>query len=528
MTNKLGLKYSLILPIVLLGIVALISNILAVTNIRNVNISASNIADNYMTGKTLLAEIHQSAMDIHKMALSHIVATDYQTMITLVGQIKEEEKALDEMLADYADYVTPQDSAVYEALCSDYEAFKHALVELVCASAGSKTQDAYACANGDVAAFGNAMEKGINSLNTSINEQTDEARAQLSSVYKSSMVTNSLSTLLCILLVFAAISVILRHVVKPLKSILDAISKSSDHIDVLVGEVLKRTRTSGESAADLSALALELTASMQGVSDNAAHISHSASDIREDVNDMAGECSAITSYSTSMRTRADAMESSARLSMEATGQKTADILTVLEEAIRQSKSVSQINSLTDDILGISSQTTLIALNASLEAARAGEAGRGFAMVAREVRQLADSSSKTAARIQEINKVITQAVTHLAENAQNLIDYLNKSILTQFQTFVDSGRQYREDAMYIEQAMDKFNSRTDRLKGSMEEIVDAIHRITNAIDDSASGIAGVAHSTQSLVSDMEDITGRMDTNQEIVSRLKQETKAFNHL
>ena len=78
------------------------------------------------------------------------------------------------------------------------------------------------------------------------------------------------------------------------------------------------------------------------------------------------------------------------------------------------------------------------------------------------------------------------------------------------------------------AMDKFNSRTDRLKGSMEEIVDAIHRITNAIDDSASGIAGVAHSTQSLVSDMEDITGRMDTNQEIVSRLKQETKAFNHL
>ena len=183
MTNKLGLKYSLILPIVLLGIVALISNILAVTNIRNVNTGASNIADNYMTGKTRLAEIRQSTMNIHKLALSHIVATDYHTMITLVGQIKEEEAALDVMLADYEDYVTPDDQMVYETLLTDYEAFKHALVELVCASANSKTQDAYTCANGDVATFGNAMENGINSLNTSINEQTDNARKQLSSVY---------------------------------------------------------------------------------------------------------------------------------------------------------------------------------------------------------------------------------------------------------------------------------------------------------------------------------------------------------
>ena len=145
-----------------------------------------------------------------------------------------------------------------------------------------------------------------------------------------------------------------------------------------------------------------------------------------------------------------------------------------------------------------------------------------------MRQLADSSRETAGRIQEINKVITEAVTHLAENAQNLIDYLNESILTEFQTFVDSGRQYREDAMYIEQAMDEFNSRTDHLRGSMTEIVDAISMITSSIGDSASGIAGVARSTQSLVSDMEDITGRMDTNQEIVNRLKQETKAFDNL
>ena len=84
MMKNISLKHRLIIPIALLGIVALLSNILSIISIHNVNANASNIADNYMDGKSRLAEICQSSMDIHKMALSHIVATDYETMISLV------------------------------------------------------------------------------------------------------------------------------------------------------------------------------------------------------------------------------------------------------------------------------------------------------------------------------------------------------------------------------------------------------------------------------------------------------------
>ena len=267
---------------------------------------------------------------------------------------------------------------------------------------------------------------------------------------------------------------------------------------------------------------------MQGVADNAGHINGNAADIQSDVNDMAEECNTITAYSTAMRTRADQMESSAQLSMQVTEKKTADILDILAEAIRQSKSVDQINTLTDDILGISAQTTLIALNASLEAARAGAAGKGFKVVAEEVRQLADSSRKAANRIQEVNEIVTGAVYNLSENAQNLVDYLNSSILTEFQSFVNAGKQYKDDAVYIEQAMDEFNDKTSHLRNAMSEIVDDIAMITGAIDDSAAGIAGVADSTRSLVSDMADITDRMAVNEEIVKELRQETGAFDNL
>ena len=58
--KNISLKHRLIIPIALLGLVALLSNILSITNIRNVNASASNIADNYMDGQNHLAQICQS------------------------------------------------------------------------------------------------------------------------------------------------------------------------------------------------------------------------------------------------------------------------------------------------------------------------------------------------------------------------------------------------------------------------------------------------------------------------------------
>ena len=186
--KNISLKHRLIIPIALLGIVAILSNALSIVNIHNVNASAANIADNYMDGQSRLSEICQSSMNIHKMALSHIVATDYNTMITLVQQIKEEEALLDHMLAEYETYVIPKDRSQYEALLSDYDSFKHALVHLVCASASHKTQDAYALANGSVSSCANAMEGDIQALNASIREQTSQARSRLSVVYIISLV----------------------------------------------------------------------------------------------------------------------------------------------------------------------------------------------------------------------------------------------------------------------------------------------------------------------------------------------------
>lgn len=190
--------------------------------------------------------------------------------------------------------------------------------------------------------------------------------------------------------------------------------------------------------------------------------------------------------------------------------------------------MDQVNLLTEDILSISGQTNLLALNASIEAARAGEAGKGFAVVADEIRMLADSSRETANRIQEINRIVTDAVHNLSDHANSLVAYLNESILPEFQNFVQSGVEYRDHANYIENVMNEFTDKTEELKNAMDEIATSIDAITSAIDDGAKGVNGTAESTQILVGDMEVINNRMQENQKIADSLQKETAIFESL
>ncbi len=528
MKSKLTLQQRLILPIILLGLITLLSNILAVFSINNVNRKAGIIVDSYMVSEALLEDIRHSMMNIHRLALSHIVAAEHAAMIQLVGEIKTEEASLDEKLIDYEYYVTEHDMETYQSLLEAYDSFKHSLVFLVCASADSKTQQAYAMANGDVASFSEQAEAHIDSLYASVSAQAETARSRLFVVYAISLITSAATLTAGIFLVMAAFRMIKNYVIAPIRNAVSTLQSSSGRLSGVVSEVRGRTRTSHDSVGKLSGLTDELSAAFEEIASNASAIRDNASVTQNDANCMAMECKTITAYSVEMRKRAQDMEYSAQKSKDAIHAKTEEIMSVLNEAIEKSKSVNQINSLTKDILSISSSTDLIAINASIEAARAGEAGKGFAVVAQEVRHLADSCAETAGHIQEVSTVVTSAVDYLSKSAQELVDYLGTNILAQFELSVQSGQQYRKDAAYIEDSMEAFNIRSDRLRTAMDEIAGAISSISAAIDGALPDVTGTASSTHILAEDMSGITARMDTNQEIVGELRKQMDIFSNL
>lgn len=571
--RRISIKTVILIPVFVLGIVSIFSNIQAISNIRKVNANASEIADKCMTSISKLGEIQKETQAVHRKGLSHIIATDLDTMIAMVDSIRAEQAILEGYLEDYEqNYLSESDRAAFEQIVSNYEGMKYELANMMAFSANNKKVAAHDLANGLIADYSNDIQNQIDLLIANANEEAANARDDLNVVYNSSLFSNSITIGVSVFSLVAALLCVLFMVIRPisvtnkqirniiedidksegdltkrvqiasikevaelgngfntfmdkLQNILKLIIENTNEMRVVVQEVQESVRTSNDSASDLSAVTEELAATMQEVGNSAGIINRNVDSVRGEVETIADKSNSINDYSKEMKENADKMENNAKSTMQETGTKVQEILSVLNQAIEDSKSVDQVNSLTNEILSISSQTNLLALNASIEAARAGEAGKGFAVVADEIRQLADSSRETANRIQEINVVVTNAVHNLAGNANNLVEYLNESILPEFGNFVESGVQYRENATYIEDVMNEFTDKTDALKRAMDEIAASISTITDAIDEGAKGVNGAAESTQMLVVDMEKISNRMDVNEKIAGVLQQGTDIF---
>ncbi len=573
--HSMGIKFLIMLPVLALGIVSILSNLTAIRNIQNVNANASAIADGLLPDLQELAVMQNMAQEIHNKALSHIIATDFDTMIQVVEQIKTQEAALDHRLAAYRTYVTEDTLPTYESLLLHYEELKRAIVHLVACSADSKTAQAYAWANDQVARAGEAMQTDLGALKEEISAQAEDARVQLGIVYRQSIIGNTITICVSLAAMTGALAIVLIRVIRPvsraqkdikdiiacidrregdltrrisftyddeisalgsgintfmdkLQQILRMITLSSRRMDTVVSEVLDSVRMSNDNVSDLSAMTQELSATMQEISGSTGRINQSVESIQREVNHMAERSSAMDTYSVEMKSQAERLERDAEYSMKETERRIHEIMHVLTESIEESKSVDQVNMLTNDILDISSSTNLLALNASIEAARAGEVGRGFMVVAEEIRQLADSSRDAAGRIQKINENVIHAVHNLAENANGIVEYINGSILTEFRKFVDGGIRYREDSTYVERVMKEFKSKTDALKNEVDGIALAVNAIVTAIDGGVDGVSHASEGTRRLVDDIDKISGRMGENQEITENLREETAIFTRL
>lgn len=569
--KKLSTKLILI-PVFIVGFVSVISSGLSLKNLSKVNDAASQIVDTSMVGTEMLNDIEMETVNIHTLALSHIISTDLSSMIDIVSEVRNHEDKLKQLLDDYNPYVTLETKRSYKIICDNYTSLVKECGNVMAYSAAGKNEEAYKTANGSIAKYTKNIEKAISSMREHVNSVTQEERKSLESTYHASVVTCTLTIIVSIIallfVVFAVITMVIKPLLRTQKEIngiivnidnkkgdltqrvtpinnaeVDAVGKginvfmtklqaifkavvtNSARMERVVDDVRQSVQTSNSSVSDLSALTEELSATMQDISENASVINANTDNVAKEVEIIAEKTEELTGYTKDMKVHAQSMESVARTNMETTDRKVSEILEVLQKAIEDSNSVKQVNSLTNDILNIASQTNLLALNASIEAARAGEAGRGFAVVASEISQLAAASQEAANNIQRINAVVTNAVNNLADNANGLVSYMNDSILPEFERFVESGVEYNDKASFIEGTMTDFKEKTDSLKQSMLEISSSINTISHAINEGVNGVVSAADSTQLIVEDMDNISHKMDENYEIADSLKKETSIF---
>lgn len=313
--------------------------------------------------------------------------------------------------------------------------------------------------------------------------------------------------------------------IEQLQSLMRKLKGDSARMLESADTITDQVNVSNENVNSVSAAMEELAASMEEVSASLEQMTSGSNDIYQKVETMATRAGNGADLVEQIKVRAQSVRKDAVDSKTAAAEMIAEIRVMLEQAVKESKSVKRINELTADILDISSQTNLLALNASIEAARAGDAGRGFAVVADEIRVLADNSKDTANNIQNISNMVTAAVEKLALNAENMLQYIDENVMKDYDGFVDVANSYQHDAEDVDLILNEFASGTSEMQSIMQRINVGINDISVTVDESAKGVTNVAENTGNLVAAMAGIQKETQNSQSISRELCDEVERF---
>jgi len=276
---------------------------------------------------------------------------------------------------------------------------------------------------------------------------------------------------------------------------------------------------------DVSATTEELSASMEETSASTEEINSSSAKMESVIRTMGSSVKYGEKTAKEIEGKAIKLKSDAIKSQEKSNNITLGIQEKLKIAVEKSKSVDKINELTSRILEITDQTNLLALNAAIESARAGEAGKGFAVVADEIRKLAETSKETAIEIQQINNDVVSAVNDLKGTSTEVINFIETQVAQDYNKLVDTGEQYKNDAMVFNELVSTIGEISDELINSTESIITSIDEVTQATNDGAVGTTVIATKANEVVNLTEEVVEQTYKTKECADKLLEVVSIF---
>lgn len=567
-----SVRIYLVIPVLILGICSMVSLAMTGVSLRSVSNVSKNIAQKQINSVSCLDAVKSNVIEMQKEVMSYCLITQdsqRESVVKNITRLKNDTesylKKLNTMLQ--SDELEKQ----LDTLDANYRTYEKKVDEIR-EIASTDAMTALEDANRTLGKYGTAVESMADKMIASNDKITKSQVRDFSAKSSQANLVITTAFIMVIIIIIAVVLCIELIVIKPLKkidrelgviideinqdrgdltkrininrkdeigkvatninvfieklqSIMQKITSNSKQLDETVGNVVGKVNTANGSACDISAVMEELSATMEEVAATVKNIDENTAVANTKVDKMTIETGNVVDYSNEMNERAIKLQETAQANKDETTKMVGSIIEELKNAMKESKKVEKISQLTSDILSISSQTNLLALNASIEAARAGEAGKGFAVVADEIRELAESSRNTANNIQEINEMVISAVEGLISSSNKIVDYVDETILPDYDDFVSSGKQYNDDSTHIKNIMDEFTGLSNDMQKTIKSMVDAINGITKAVEESADGVTSAAMSVDSLVADMNDVNKEMDTNQNVSDKLRKETECF---
>jgi methyl-accepting chemotaxis protein len=299
----------------------------------------------------------------------------------------------------------------------------------------------------------------------------------------------------------------------------NSVDTSVDQVNANIGRLNGYIEDISATTQELSAGMEETAASTEEVNATVEEINCAVQNIAKRAQDGANTVNEINSRASSLRK--DFVHS----------QQEADSIFVkvegnLRKAIEDSKEVEKINELAKAILDITGQTNLLSLNASIEAARAGDAGKGFSVVAGEIGKLAEDSTRTVNQIQVINNTVLSAVHNLSDSASAILEFVSKNVRGDYGKMLIATEDYSNDAKKVDELVTELSSTTEELLASIENITATVNEVASATNEGAQGTTNIADKASSsvdeskrTVNETQQAKGNVSVLMQAISRFK---------